>query len=51
MYVHPPLRRGIIAGNVVGDGGGGAVACLLERDGARDGRVSSEDGDCELESS
>ena len=46
MDVHASLSIGVVAGDVVGDGGGRRLGALLERDSAGDFRVSSEDGDC-----
>jgi hypothetical protein len=47
MDVHAALGVGVVAGDVPGDGGGGGFGALLEGDGAFDGRVSAEDGDCQ----
>ena len=44
--VHATLSIGVVAGNVVGDGGGGGFVRLFEGHLARDLGVSSEDGDC-----
>lgn len=45
--VEATLGVGVIAGDVVGDGGRGTLRGLLEDDGAGDLGVSSEDGDCD----
>lgn len=39
------LGIGVVAGDVIGDGGGCGLGALLKGYGARDFRVSSEDGD------
>ena len=44
--MHAALGVGIVAGNVVGDGRGRALRGLLERHGALDIAVSTDDGDC-----
>jgi hypothetical protein len=45
VHVHATLGVGVVASDVVGDGGGGGFAGLLEGYGALDVRVSAEDGD------
>lgn len=44
--VEATLGVGVIAGDVVGDGGRGTLRVLLEDDGAGDLCVSSEDSNC-----
>lgn len=44
--VEATLGVGVVAGDVVGDGGRGTLRVLLEDDGAGDLCVSSEDSDC-----
>lgn len=44
--VHSTLGVGIVAADVVGDGGWGRLRGLLKGHGAFDLRVSSDDGDC-----
>lgn len=44
--VEATLCVGVVAGDVVGDGGRGTLRGLLEDDGAGDLGVSSEDSDC-----
>jgi hypothetical protein len=46
--VEAALGIGIVAGNVPGDGGRGALALLLEDDGAGHLGVTSEDADCRV---
>ena len=44
--VHASLGIGVVAADVVGDGGGRGLGALLEDHRSRDLRVSSEHGDC-----
>lgn len=44
MNVYSPLRRGIMAGDIVGDGGRGGFIRLFEGDGAFDVGVTTEYG-------
>lgn len=44
--VHAALGIGVVARDVPGDGGGGALGFLLEGHGALDVGVAPEDGDC-----
>jgi hypothetical protein len=43
--VHAALRVGVVARHIPGDGGLGALGCLLEGHGALDVGVSTENGD------
>ena len=43
--VHSSLGVGVVAGNVVGDGGGRGLGVLLKAHDARDFGVSAKDGD------
>lgn len=45
--VHATLGVGVIAMDLVGDGGWGGVVGLLEGDGAADFGVTADDCDCE----
>ena len=45
MDMHAPLGIGVVAGDVVGDGGWGGLGALLEGDGAADGGVTAEHSD------
>lgn len=47
MDVHASFGVGVIASDIVGDGGGTVFGGLFKGDGAFDVGVSSEDGDCE----
>lgn len=47
--VETTLRVGVVAGDVVGDGGRGTLRSLLEDDGAGDLGVSSKNADCSTE--
>lgn len=44
--VETTLSVGVVAGDVPGDGGRGALVGLLEGDGAGDLRVTAEDSNC-----
>ena len=46
MDVHAALRRGVAAGDVVGDGCGGGFRGLLEDDCSADLGIAAEDCDC-----
>ena len=46
MDVHASLSIGVVAGDIIGDGGWGGFVGLLEGHLARDLGVSSEDGNC-----
>ena len=44
--VEATLGVGVVAGDVVGDGGGSGLGLLLEDHGALDVRVTTENSDC-----
>lgn len=44
--VHAALGGGIVAFDIVGDGGGAGLGRLFEGDGAADGGVTTEDCNC-----
>lgn len=47
--VEAALGIGVVAGNIPGDDGRGALALLLEDDGAGHLRVTTEDADCRVD--
>lgn len=46
VNVETALGVGVLAAEIVGDGGGSALGLLLEGDGTLDGRVTAEDSNC-----